>query len=71
MQRAMATEAEARQEARAKIIDADGELNASKTLQKAAEIISTAPGALQVRLHFLSILLIDNFLFFSYVTCKR
>jgi regulator of protease activity HflC (stomatin/prohibitin superfamily) len=49
MQRAMARQAEAERERRAKIIHAEGEFQASTNLAKAAEEISAAPGALQLR----------------------
>lgn len=49
LQRAMAAEAEASREARAKVIAAEGEMNASKSLKEAAEIISESPQALQLR----------------------
>jgi regulator of protease activity HflC (stomatin/prohibitin superfamily) len=49
MQRAMAKQAEAEREKRAKIINADGEFQASQTLANAAQIISTQSGALQLR----------------------
>jgi erythrocyte band 7 integral membrane protein len=49
LQRAMAAEAEASREARAKIIAAEGEQKASKALKEAADIMSDAPGALQLR----------------------
>ncbi len=49
MQRAMAKQAEAEREKRAKIINADGEFQASQTLANAAQIISTQQGALQLR----------------------
>lgn len=49
MQRAMAKEAEAEREKRAKIIAADGEFQASKKLGEAADIISKHPVALQLR----------------------
>lgn len=49
MQRAMARQAEAERERRAKIIHAEGEFQASKTLAKAAEVISHHPQALQLR----------------------
>jgi erythrocyte band 7 integral membrane protein len=38
MQRAMATEAEASREARAKVIAAQGEQNASRALKEAADV---------------------------------
>lgn len=50
LQRAMAAEAEAAREARAKVIAAEGEQKASHALREAAEIISESPGALQVRI---------------------
>ena len=49
MQRAMAKQAEAERERRAKIIAAEGELQASQKLGEAAAIISASPGALQLR----------------------
>ncbi|HJV64786.1 MAG TPA: SPFH domain-containing protein [Geomonas sp.] len=49
MQRAMAKEAEAERERRAKIIHADGELQASAKLADAAARLSETPGALQLR----------------------
>ena len=49
MQRAMAKEAEAEREKRAKIIAADGEFQASIKLGEAADIIATHPVALQLR----------------------
>ncbi|HEY1455937.1 MAG TPA: slipin family protein [Candidatus Dormibacteraeota bacterium] len=49
MQRAMAKQAEAEREKRAKIINADGEFQASQTLANAAEVISSQQGALQLR----------------------
>ncbi|HET9410788.1 MAG TPA: slipin family protein [Candidatus Dormibacteraeota bacterium] len=49
MQRAMAKQAEAEREKRAKIINADGEFQASQTLANAAQIIATQQGALQLR----------------------
>lgn len=49
MQRAMAKEAEAERERRAKIIHADGELQASARLAEAAARLSETPGALQLR----------------------
>jgi erythrocyte band 7 integral membrane protein len=48
LQRAMAAEAEAAREARAKVIAAEGEHKASKALKKAAEVIIDSPAALQV-----------------------
>ncbi|XP_027054597.1 mechanosensory protein 2-like isoform X3 [Pocillopora damicornis] len=49
LQRAMAAEAEASREARAKVIAAEGEQNASRALKEAADIISESPSALQLR----------------------
>ena len=48
LQRAMAAEAEAAREARAKVIAAEGEHKASKALRQAAEVIIDSPAALQV-----------------------
>jgi len=49
MQRAMARQAEAEREKRAKIIHAQGELDASKALAQAADVIARSPVALQLR----------------------
>lgn len=49
MQRAMAKQAEAEREKRAKIIHAEGELQASTQLTQAAGIISSQPSAIQLR----------------------
>ena len=49
LQRAMAAEAEAAREARAKVIAAEGEQKASKALKEASDIISDSPAALQLR----------------------
>ncbi len=49
MQRAMATEAEATREARAKVIAAEGEQKASLALKEAADVINQSPIALQLR----------------------
>lgn len=49
MQRAIAKQAEAEREKRAKIIHAEGEFQASEQLTKAANVISTNPQALQLR----------------------
>ena len=48
LQRAMAAEAEAAREARAKVIAAEGEHKASRALRLAAEVITDSPAALQV-----------------------
>src|SRR5262249_35586380 len=50
MQRAMARQAEAERERRAKVIAAEGEVQAASKLAQAAEMISAHPGALQLRL---------------------
>jgi len=49
MQRAMAKQAEAERERRAKIVHAEGELQASQKLSDAAAIIASTPIALQLR----------------------
>lgn len=49
LQRAMAAEAEASREARAKVIAAEGEQKASRALREASEIIGDSPAALQLR----------------------
>jgi regulator of protease activity HflC (stomatin/prohibitin superfamily) len=49
MQRAMAKQAEAERERRAKVIHAEGEFQASQRLSDAAQIISINPAALQLR----------------------
>jgi regulator of protease activity HflC (stomatin/prohibitin superfamily) len=49
MQRAMARQAEAERERRAKVIHAEGEFQASQTLANAAEIMAKHPQALQLR----------------------
>merc|ERR1711992_186672 len=49
LQRAMAAEAEAAREARAKVIAAEGEHKASRALRQAAEVIVDSPAALQLR----------------------
>jgi len=49
LQRAMAAEAEAAREARAKVIAAEGEKKASGALREASEIISESSAALQLR----------------------
>ena len=50
LQRAMAAEAEAAREARAKVIAAEGEHKASRSLRLAAEVIVDSPAALQVNI---------------------
>ncbi len=49
MQRAMARQAEAERERRAKIIAAEGEFQASQKLAEAADVMSRSPMALQLR----------------------
>jgi regulator of protease activity HflC (stomatin/prohibitin superfamily) len=49
MKRAMAKQAEAEREKRAKIIHAEGEQQASQTLAEAARIIATEPATMQLR----------------------
>ncbi|GAC1675445.1 MAG: slipin family protein [Ktedonobacteraceae bacterium] len=49
MQRAMAKQAEAEREKRAKIIHAEGEFQASAQLAKAASVIGSQPNAMQLR----------------------
>jgi regulator of protease activity HflC (stomatin/prohibitin superfamily) len=49
MQRAMAKQAEAERERRAKVVHAEGELQASQKLSEAAAIIAVNPIALQLR----------------------
>ncbi|MFQ5825534.1 MAG: slipin family protein [bacterium] len=49
MQRAIARQAEAERERRAKIIHAEGEFQASQKLRDAAEVITVFPQALQLR----------------------
>jgi regulator of protease activity HflC (stomatin/prohibitin superfamily) len=49
MQRAMAKQAEAEREKRAKVIHAEGEMLASTQLAQAAAVIGSQPAALQLR----------------------
>lgn len=51
MQRAMARQAEAERERRAKVIAAEGEVQAAEKLAVAAAMIAQHPGALQLRLY--------------------
>ena len=61
MQRAMAKQAEAEREKRAKIIGAEAELLASEKLTEAAAVIATQPIALQLRyLQTLSEIAVEN-----------
>jgi len=50
MRRAMAKQAEAERERRAKVIHAAGEFEAAQKLSDAATVMATAPGAMQLRL---------------------
>lgn len=50
MQRAIAAQAEAERDRRAKIINAEGEFQASEKIAQAAEVLSKSEGGLQVRL---------------------
>jgi regulator of protease activity HflC (stomatin/prohibitin superfamily) len=50
MKRSMSRQAEAERERRARIITADGELQASQKLAQAAEVMAEHPAALQLRL---------------------
>jgi len=49
MQRAMAAQAEAERDRRAKVVHAEGEYQAAEKLAEAARVISTQPSALQLR----------------------
>ncbi len=49
MRRAIARQAEAERERRAKVINAQGELQASQTLAEAARVMSSQPASLQLR----------------------
>jgi regulator of protease activity HflC (stomatin/prohibitin superfamily) len=49
MKRAMARQAEAERERRAKVINAEGELQASEKLAQAAAVIGREPAAIQLR----------------------
>ena len=49
LQRAMAAEAEASRQAKAKVIEAQGEQQSSKALKEASDIITSSPAALQLR----------------------
>lgn len=76
LQRAMAAEAEAAREARAKVIAAEGEHKSSRALAHAADVIGQSPAALQVirvtQNTPLSLLLPFSFLAVdSCATCKR
>jgi len=49
MRRAMARQAEAERDRRAKVIHAEGEFEAAKRLSQAATVMAEAPGAMQLR----------------------
>jgi len=49
LKRVIAREAEAERERRAQIIRAEGEVTAAENIRKAAELLSSAPGALHLR----------------------
>jgi regulator of protease activity HflC (stomatin/prohibitin superfamily) len=49
MQRAMARQAEAERERRAKVISAEGEFQASERLAEAAKVLAAQPQAMQLR----------------------
>ncbi|MNJ73956.1 hypothetical protein D3C77_708280 [compost metagenome] len=49
MIRAIARQAEAERERRAKVIHAEGELQASEKLMQAAQVLAQQPGAMQLR----------------------
>jgi regulator of protease activity HflC (stomatin/prohibitin superfamily) len=61
MQRAMAKQAEAERERRAKVIHADGEFQAAQRLSDAAEIMAKQPAAMQLRfLQALSLVAVEK-----------
>lgn len=49
LQRAMASEAEASRGAKAKVLMAEGETNASRKLKEAADIMASSPNAIKLR----------------------
>ena len=65
LMRAMAAEAEAAREARAKVIAAEGEHKSSRALMHAAQNIVKCPAALQV-IHFAHWLNVIMMIFFSF-----
>ena len=72
LMRAMAAEAEAAREARAKVIAAEGEHKASRSLRQAAEVITDSPAALQVgRDRMIMISLLWCCCFHSCATCRH
>lgn len=64
LQRAMAAEAEASREARAKVIAAEGEQKASRALREASEVIGDSPAALQLRYLQVSFLNTSDLIYF-------
>ena len=60
LQRAMAAEAEASREARAKVIAAEGEMKSSRALKEASDIMCESPAALQVGHYIFSSCLIPS-----------
>lgn len=72
LMRAMAAEAEAAREARAKVIAAEGEHKASRSLRQAAEVITDSPAALQVgQDRMIMISLLWCCCFHSCATCRH
>jgi erythrocyte band 7 integral membrane protein len=69
LMRAMAAEAEAAREARVKVIAAEGEHKAIRSLRQAAEVIMDSPAALQV--NFMRKSITFNPSCFSSVICKH
>ena len=69
LQRAMAAEAEATREARAKVIAADGEQKASRALKEASDIMSESPSALQLR--YLQTLVRSENFFWTASSCLK
>ena len=69
LQRAMAAEAEAAREARAKVIAAEGERDASESLKEAAKVIQRSPQALQVSTTKQSLVHINNYPIYSDFSC--
>ena len=66
LQRAMAAEAEAAREARAKVIAAEGEQKAATSLREAATVMEGSPSALQVILNnYLSIYFFIGLFYFD------
>lgn len=70
LQRAMAAEAEAAREARAKVIAAEGEQKASRALREASEVIGDSPAALQLRYLQVCEIYFVVFQFFSKYVCR-